>query len=49
MIGWANLAVLGGQLVPDIGFVSGQAPADAAFASALDDELQRLTAFLGLA
>ena len=48
VIGWANLAVLGGQLVPDVGFVTGQAPADAAFAGALDDELQRLASFLGL-
>ena len=48
VIGWANLAVLGGQLTPNIGFVSGQAPADAEFASALNDELQRLTTFLGL-
>ncbi len=48
VIGWANLAVLEGQLVPDIGFVSGQAPAGAAFASALDDELQRFATFLSL-
>ena len=49
MIGWANLAVLGGHPVPGIGFVSGHPPADAGFASALDDALQRLTACLGLA
>ena len=47
-IGWANLAVQDRVLVPDIGFVSGSAPADAGFAAALDDELQRMASFLGL-
>jgi hypothetical protein len=49
VIGWGNLAVQAGVLVPDIGFVSGQPPADAGFAAALDDELQRISQFLGLA
>ncbi|MDH4394000.1 MAG: crosslink repair DNA glycosylase YcaQ family protein [Aquabacterium sp.] len=48
VIGWANLAVQGGVLVPDIGFVSGHAPADAGFAAALDAELQRMASFLGM-
>jgi uncharacterized protein YcaQ len=48
VIGWGNLAVQGGALVPEIGFVSGQAPADAGFAAALDAELQRMADFLGL-
>lgn len=48
VIGWANLAVKDGVLLPDVGYVSGQAPNDAGFASALDDELQRMAAFLGV-
>jgi hypothetical protein len=48
VIGWANLAVKDGVLQPDIGFVSGQAPGDAGFAAALDDELQRMATFLGV-
>jgi hypothetical protein len=48
-IGWANLAVQRGMLVPDIGFVSGSAPADAGFGAALDDETQHMAAFLGVA
>ena len=48
VIGWANLAVQGGVLVPDIGFVSGHAPADAGFQPALDAELQRMADFLGV-
>ena len=48
VIGWGNLAVAGGALVPDIGFVAGHPPADAGFAAALDAELQRLADFLGL-
>ncbi len=48
VIGWANLALQGGQLVPDIGFVSGQAPTDAGFGAALDAELQAMADFLGL-
>ena len=47
--GWANLSAAKGRLVADVGFVTGRAPADAGFSAALDDELQRLTAFLGLA
>ena len=48
VVGWGNLAVQGGVLVPDIGFVSGRPPSDAGFAAALDDELQRVGRFLGL-
>ncbi|MBK6463517.1 MAG: YcaQ family DNA glycosylase [Myxococcales bacterium] len=47
VIGWANLAVTGGRLVPDVGFV-GARPRSAAFRAALDDELHRMRAFLGL-
>jgi uncharacterized protein YcaQ len=48
VIGWGNLAVTGGALVPAFGFVGGRAPRDAVFRQALDDELARLCAFLGL-
>jgi uncharacterized protein len=49
VIGWGNLSVQAGVLQPDIGYVAGRPPADAGFAAALDDELQRIGAFLGLA
>ena len=45
--GWANLSVVDGRLVPDIGFVQGR-PRDAGFEAALDEELQRMAQFLGL-
>ena len=45
--GWANLSVVEGRLVPDIGFVQGH-PRDAGFGAALDEELQRIAQFLGL-
>lgn len=48
VIGWANVAVDGGRLVPQLGYVDGRAPRGAAFRAALDDELGRLHAFLGL-
>ncbi len=48
VIGWANLSVRDGALVPDVGFVSGRAPRDAAFGSALDDELARFATFMGV-
>ena len=48
VIGWGNLAVQAGRLQPDIGFVSGVAPAEPGFAAALDDELGRISWFLGL-
>ena len=48
VVGWGNLAVKAGVLVPEIGFVSGQAPGDSNFSAALDDELGRLQRFLGL-
>jgi len=45
VIGWGNLAWKDGRLDADIGFVSGRAPRGG-FRAALDDELQRMTAFL---
>ena len=48
VIGWGNLAVQQGRLSVDLGYVGGTAPADPAFARALDDELQRISDFLAL-
>jgi uncharacterized protein YcaQ len=49
VIGWGNLAVKDGGLAPDLGYVAGHAPQDAAYSAALDDELQRMATFLGMA
>ena len=46
VIGWANLTVREGRLQSDFGY-AGKAPRGAAFRNALDDELQRMTHFLG--
>ncbi len=48
VIGWGNLAVQGGVLQADIGYVSGKAPREAGYAAALDTDLQRMQTFLGL-
>lgn len=48
VVGWANVGVKAGGLTVELGYVAGQAPADAAYAAALDDELQRMSTFLGL-
>ncbi|MBD3895025.1 YcaQ family DNA glycosylase [Halomonas sp. ML-15] len=48
VIGWANAAVRDGQLQLQPGYVSGRAPRDAAFESALQEEQARLEWFLGL-
>jgi uncharacterized protein YcaQ len=47
VVGWANVSVRAGRLQPSIGFF-GARIADAGFAQAVDDELQRLHVFLGL-
>jgi uncharacterized protein YcaQ len=47
VVGWANLSVVSGQLVADIGYVSGQ-PLDPGFAPALGAELAAMGSFLGL-
>jgi len=47
MIGWANLRLVDGQLRHKLGFVSGRRPAGAAFKLALEEELERMRAFLG--
>ena len=46
VIGWGNLAVKGGKLQSEIGYVTGKAPRDKAFRAALDDELARMEKFL---
>jgi uncharacterized protein len=46
VIGWANVGVRDGRLQPAFGYVAAK-PKGAAFRAALDDELQRLSVFLG--
>lgn len=48
MLGWANLRVEKGRLRHELGFVD-TAPRDPAFKAALEEELQRMQTFLGLA
>lgn len=45
VIGWANVSARGGRLEPVFGYAAGSAPRDAAFRSALDEELQRMAQF----
>ncbi len=47
VVGWANIAVREGRLQPEVGFF-GPRLKDAAFVNAVDDELQRMSAFLRL-
>ncbi|MGI9218304.1 MAG: DNA glycosylase AlkZ-like family protein [Hydrogenophaga sp.] len=47
VIGWGNLSVVDGRLQADIGYISGQAPKDAAYRQALDAELADISRFLG--
>jgi len=49
IIGWGNLAVVDNRLQSQLGYVSGKPPRDARFKRALDEELERLRTFLGLA
>ena len=46
VIGWGNLAWRGGELQAELGYVNGRAPREVAFRVALEEELQRLRAFL---
>ncbi len=46
VIGWANLSVKSGRVEAVFGYVDGK-PKGAAFRNALDDEMQRMTTFLG--
>lgn len=47
VMGWANLKVVGSRVVPELGFV-GKPPRSALFKAAVEEELQRMTQFLGL-
>lgn len=46
VIGWANVSANEGSLAPAFGYVAGTAPKDAAFRSALDEEIERMKHFL---
>jgi uncharacterized protein len=46
IIGWGNLRLAGGSLAAEFGYVSGVAPRDRAYRAALDEELERIRAFL---
>jgi uncharacterized protein YcaQ len=48
VIGWGNLSVRDSELQVDLGYVTGCAPRDAAYARALDREVASMRAFLGL-
>ena len=48
VIGWGNVAVRDGWLLVDLGYQSGKAPRERSFNRALDEELERMRAFLGL-
>ena len=48
VIGWANLKVQDGALRAELGYVSGQAPRDAEFRRALEEELIAMKQFLAL-
>ena len=48
VIGWGNVSTRDGELHADFGFVGPRPPREKAFARALDEELSRLRAFLGL-
>jgi uncharacterized protein YcaQ len=46
VIGWANVAMKGDAVDAQIGYVSGRAPRDRQFRSALDGEIEAMRAFL---
>jgi uncharacterized protein YcaQ len=46
VIGWANASFENGELSVDLGYTSGRAPRDRAFARALEEEIERLRTFL---
>ena len=48
VIGWANLSVRDGRLLPDLGYVAGRAPSDTMFRNALDEELAAFAGFMGI-
>ena len=48
MIGWGNVSVKNGTRQSDFGYITSQPPRSRAFRGALEEELNRLSAFLGL-
>ncbi|HEV7914385.1 MAG TPA: crosslink repair DNA glycosylase YcaQ family protein, partial [Albitalea sp.] len=48
VIGWGNVAVKEGRLLPAFGYVEGAAPRGAVFRRELDAEIERLHAFLAI-
>ena len=48
IIGWANLAMSNGDLVPELGYIESSPPSDRAYRAALEAELERMRSFLGL-
>lgn len=48
VVGWANVSARDGRLMPEVGFF-GPRIAEPTFVAAVDDELQRMHEFLGLA
>jgi uncharacterized protein YcaQ len=48
VIGWANVAVANGRLDAKFGYVASRPPRGPIFRNALEEELDRLRAFLGL-
>ncbi|KAF1017049.1 MAG: hypothetical protein GAK31_00308 [Stenotrophomonas maltophilia] len=47
VLGWGNVSVREGRMEPVLGYIEGRAPADLAFADALEAELERMRVFLG--
>ena len=48
IVGWGNLRLAKGGLVSSFGYVAGSAPREAVFRRGLEDELERMRAFLGV-
>jgi hypothetical protein len=46
VIGWANVSVKGDAIDVDLGYVSGRAPRDRGYRSALDQEIASMRSFL---
>jgi uncharacterized protein YcaQ len=46
VIGWGNVSRVDGQMQVDLGYVTGKPPRGTAYLRALDEELDRLRAFL---
>ncbi len=49
IVGWANIAADGAQLSANFGYASGARPRSRRFVAELDDEVDRLRGFLGMA